>query len=489
MSSYDRLCTHLQDMKYRLLIAALLVLTQTIGAQVTVADSSALRPPMNPTLQAEDNIIIRERIEEWRDLKLGVLFQWGLYSQWAVPASWTLCSEPWVDRGGVDYMEYVQSYRKLNTTFKAKKFDPSRWAKNARDGGVKYVIFTAKHHDGFCLFDSKETNYTCTDKSCPNSKHSDRDISRAVVEAFRSKAFWTGFYFSKADWHHPDYWAPEWATPDRNVNYNPAEDPQRWQRYCTFVNNQVRELTHNYGGIDMLWLGAEWVRPEWSVDSSNVDMLGCRGYVQDVDVPTLARTAREKIPDLLISDQNVGGRYENYRVVYDLPNEAYPEEAWEYAMSVGADFAYSKEDRCHSPRELVHTLALTVARGGNLLLGLGPDESGRLPECAVNCLKELGDWLKVNGDAIYATRPVRPYTQDHWCFTQSKDKRKTYAIYLVDEGESIPEVLSLPHLPISPSKAKILGGGKVDVRPDGSGYSLYIRPGKKKDYAVVVVME
>ncbi len=444
-----------------------------------------IREQMKP----EDNEIVVQRIGEWQDLKFGFMAHWGIYSQWGVVESWSICNEPWIDRKGANYIEYLQAYRDLNKTFKPRHFDADKWAKMAKEAGMKYVVFTTKHHDGFCLFDSKYTNYTCADKSCPYSKHANSDITKDVVEAFRSKAMWVGLYFSKPDWHCPDYWAPEWATPDRNVNYDPERHPERWENYKEFTYNQVRELTHNYGGIDILWLDGGWVRPEWSLTEETLPWLGCYQYIQDIDMPRLAAIAREKIPDLLIVDRSVGGRYENYRTPEQTVPEKYLPYPWETCMSMGDNWSYVPNDHYKSTNYLIHTLCDVVAKGGNFLLNVGPDADGRIPDTAQQRMREMGKWMAANGECIYNTRPQRPYVLEHWRFTKSKDGKVVYAIYLVQEGEEIPEVLELRYLPMEPNKVRLLGGGKAKVRKEKGMYKIYVAPPKGTRHAIALAFE
>ena len=201
---------------------------------------------VNTFSQSEHNFetdsIILSRIDEWQDLKFGFMMHWGFYSQWSVVESWSICNEPWIDREGVPYIEYVSKYQALNKTFNPTQFDPEYWASLAHEAGMKYFVFTTKHHDGFCMYNTKQTAYSITDQNCPFSSNPKADVTKSLLEAFRAKGFWSGLYFSKPDWHHPDYWAPEWATPDRNVNYNPQDYPERWQRFANFTYNQIEEL-------------------------------------------------------------------------------------------------------------------------------------------------------------------------------------------------------------------------------------------------------
>ena len=391
--------------------------------------------------EPETDTVVLNRIAEWQDLKFGFMMHWGIYAQWGVVESWSICNEPWIVReakpgvrktdAGVSYESYKWNYRRLIKTFNPQAFDPQGWADIAREAGMRYVVFTTKHHDGFCMFDTKETDYGVAGRNCPYSHTPQPDITRGVVDAFRGAGFWTGLYFSKPDWHHPDYWAPEWATPDRNVNYDIARYPERWERFKSFTYNQIRELTHNYGDIDILWLDGGWVRPEWSINDESREWLGCYGRVQDIGMDSLVSIARENNPDLIVVDRSVGGRYENYRTPEkQVPDTLLP-YPWETCMTMGDSWSYVPNDNYKSATQLIHMLVDVVSKGGNLLLNVGPDADGRLPEEAVSRMKEIGAWLKVNGEAIYGTRPLYPYGGGRVYYTQSKDGQHKYAIVLL----------------------------------------------------------
>lgn len=419
----------------------------------TMAQTTDQLSEMNP----ETDPVILNRISEWQDLKFGFMAHWGIYAQWGVVESWSICNEPWITRNGENYYDYMRRYQALNKTFNPRHFDANAWAKAAKEAGMKYFIFTTKHHDGYCLFDSKYTDYS----SMHSPYHG--DIVGQVVDAFRNQGFWTGLYFSKADWHHDDYWAHEWATPDRNVNYDPAEHPERWQRFCDFTYNQVKEITHNYGDIDILWFDGGWCRPAWSVDDEVRDWLGCKGWIQDVNMPRIAKMARENNPDMLIVDRTVHGRYENYRTPEkEVPGELLP-YPWETCMTMGDSWSYVPNDNYKSTRTLVHMLCDVVAKGGCLLLNVGPDAEGRIPDTALLRMKEMGEWLAANGRAIYSTRPLKPYAEGDWRFTQSKDGKTCYMIYLVPSDAKGKLTVELPTdvVNLKQYKRSVLAGGKL----------------------------
>ena len=436
----------------------------------------------------ETDPVITQRISQWQDLKFGFMMHWGIYSQWGVVESWSICNEPWINRDGADYYEYKKDYQNLNTTFNPVNFNPELWADLAQEAGMKYVVFTTKHHDGFCMFNTQETSYSITDPSCPFSSNPKADVTAEIVKAFRAKGFWTGLYFSKPDWHCDDYWAHEWATPDRNVNYDPQVFPERFQKYKDFTYNQIRELTHNYGDIDILWLDGGWVRPEWSVNDEVRDWLGCQGWIQDVDMPRIASMAREDNPDLIIVDRSVGGKYENYQTPeQQVPDSLLP-YPWETCMSMGNSWSYVETDTYKSTNKLVHLLCDIVAKGGNFLLNVGPGPDGTLPDTAVQRMHEIGEWMRVNGDAIYGTRPIYPYAEGRFRFTQKDNK--VYMICLLEEDEEVPEDYYFDeNIPLKTGKTKVLGSSKKAVLTKEAGrYHIHLANPVTSSHAIVFEM-
>src|SRR5881394_2717942 len=188
-------------------VICLLVFTMMLHAQTTP----------EPYVPETDPLVIK-KLDHWQDLKFGLLMHWGAYSQWGIVESWSICSEDvdWCRRpAGVSYVDYIKQYEQLPATFNPTMFDPDTWARAAKDAGMKYVVFTTKHHDGFSMFDTKQTDYRVTSPKTPFSSNPHADVTRAIFDAFRAQGFMIGAYFSKPDWHSTDYWWPYFATPDR----------------------------------------------------------------------------------------------------------------------------------------------------------------------------------------------------------------------------------------------------------------------------------
>jgi alpha-L-fucosidase len=419
--------------RYLLLVIKLVVLVLIASVHYTVnAQKSKTEDP-------ETDPLVLKNLEEWKDLKFGFLIQWGPYSQWEAVESWSICSEDesWCQRNMDNYVEYVQGYEKLKETFNPVKFNPSDWANLAEEAGMKYVVFTTKHHDGFCMYDTKLTDYRITDEECPFHINPKANITREVFDAFRKEGFKVGAYFSKPDWHCEYYWWPYFATPDRHVNYDPEKHPERWQKFKEFTYGQIEELMTGYGKVDILWLDGGWVRPESSMTRELREAIP---YVQDIDMPEIAAMARGYQPGLIIVDRSVTGKYENYRT----PEQYVPDDVfdypWETCMGMSVYMSYHPADEQNhykSTHDLIHILVDIVAKGGNYLLNVGPDPNGEIPPEAVQRMKEIGQWMKVNGEAIYKTRPIPPYKEGKICLTSLRDG-SVYAIYLADEDELNP---------------------------------------------------
>lgn len=384
----------------------------------------------NQSQEKETDPLVLKKLEWFQDMKFGLLMHWGPYSQWGVVESWSLCPEDegWCQRKGPFagvYAEYKRAYENLKTSFNPVKFDPAAWASAAKAAGMRYVVFTTKHHDGFCMFDSKETDYKITDKDCPFSAHRKRNVTREIFDSFREKGFGVGAYFSKPDWHATDYWWSYFPPLDRNVNYDVKKYPERWESFRQFTFGQIRELMSEYGKMDILWLDGGWVNP------------GNRG--QDINMQRIAEMARSFQPGLIVVDRAVPGRYENYRTPEQEVPEKPPDYLWETCMTMATSWSYVPDDTYKPTRKLVHLLVDVVAKGGNFLLNIGPSPEGELPPVSLDRLRDIGDWMRVNGGAIYSSRPLAPYVDGNVRFTQLRDGGIN-AIYLADEKETSPPV-------------------------------------------------
>jgi alpha-L-fucosidase len=399
------------------------------------------------------------KLDQWQDLKFGLLMHWGPYSQWGIVESWSICPEDygWCERKKGDhpgdYFEYVKEYENLKTTFNPVGFNPVKWAAAAREAGIRYVVLTTKHHDGFCMFDTRFTDYRITDEGCPFHTSPKSNITLEIFNAFRQEGLWVGPYFSKPDWHCPYYWDPYFPPKDRNVNYDPDAYPEKWEQYVQFTHNQILELLSDYGPIDILWLDGGWVakQSEHTIRETYDSYLGnsASGFLkssivnQDIRMDQLVEKARVKQPGLIVVDRAVPGKNQNYLTPENqVPGKTLP-FPWESCIIAGGGWSWVPDAKYMTGHKAIHLLVDIVAKGGNLLLNIAPGPDGNWDEGAYRLLDEMGTWMKINGEAIYGTRAIEPYKEGNVCLTKKHDGT-LYLIYLADEDEeTMPSMINL----------------------------------------------
>ena len=439
---------------------------------------------------APSDTLVLKNLEQWKDYKFGLLMHWGTYSQWGIVESWSICPEDegWCERRGPyakNYFEYVKAYENLQKTFNPVKFDPDRWAAAASNAGMKYVVFTTKHHDGFCMFDTRQTDYKITSPNTPFSANPKANIAKEVFNAFRNKGLVTGAYFSKPDWHTENYWWPYFPPKDRNVNYDPVKYPEKWNAYKDFTYAQIKELMSEYGKMDILWLDGGWVRPRSTIDTSVEWQRGIR-VEQDIDMKRIAAMARSYQPGLIVVDRSVTGEFENYTTPeQEVPKTPLP-YPWETCMTMAGSWSYVPNDKYKSTHQLIDLLTGIVAKGGNLLLNIGPSPEGEWDTAAYNRLNEIGQWMKINGEAIYNTRPISPYSQGNLRFTASKDQKTLYVIVMAAEENtrSLTEVqLNGIDMAYGDNCSLLGASGKLQMIMNKTGATIKIPAEMQKYYS------
>jgi len=329
----------------------------------------------------------RDRMAWWREARFGMFIHWGLY---AVPAG------EWQGRRDEKIGEWIMKhfqipiaeYEGFVPRFNPVKFDARQWVQIARDAGMKYIVITSKHHDGFALFDSKVSEYDVM--ATPFR----RDILKELAQASQQAGIRLGFYHSILDWHHPDAQGP--AFP----NYEKAKNPN-WPRYVeSYMKPQLKELLTGYGPVAVLWFDGDWVG-EWS----------------DAQGQELYRYVLSLQPELIVNNRVGAGRQGlkgmskqgSFAGDFGTPEQEVPPTGlpgvdWESCMTMNDTWGYKHFDHnWKSPEKLVRTLVDIASKGGNFLLNVGPTGEGVIPEPSVERLQAMGRWLKVNGEAIYGT--------------------------------------------------------------------------------------
>ena len=349
----------------------------------------------------------------FRHDRFGMFIHWGLY---AMPAR-----HEWIK-----HYECIpeEKYQKYFERFDPDLYDAKEWARQAKAAGMKYAVFTTKHHEGFCMFDSAYTDYKCTNTPAG------RDLVREYVDAFRAEGLRVGFYYSLIDWHHPDFTIdnihPRRNDPDA-LQQNEGRD---MRKYAEYMRNQVSELLTNYGKIDILWFDFSYPNNNGTGDKAWMKGKG----KEDWESEKLIALARELQPDIIIDnraelEQDLWTPEQFQPTSWPRHEKTGELVTWEACQTFSGSWGYHRDEMTwKSPEMLIRMLVNTVALGGNLLMNVGPTARGYLDYRAEAALKVYADWMKYNSRSIYGCTMAEPeFTAPADCrYTQSEDGKRLY---------------------------------------------------------------
>ena len=399
------------------------------------------------------------RIEWWRDAKFGMFIHFGLY---AIPGrgEWVQWNE----------QIPVNEYAKLANQFNPTNFTPDSWAELAKAAGMKYMVVTSRHHDGFALFADGTNQFT----SVNSAAH--RDFVAEYVQAVRKAGLRVGLYYSPLDWRFPGYIMPDLQRP--------SAEAMRDQ-----YHRQVKELLSNYGKIDVLWFdggetdwlsfGGDWKGARWEKRPKDQHYHGGFSWQHDQVYALL----RELQPDILINGRADMPEDFRSREGYGALGNFDDQHPWELCVPMAGAWGYQPNMKPKPLEEYIQLLAKVAGRDGNLLMNVGPDQNGRIDALQVQRLREIGAWLGKYGESIYATRGG-PFLPGDWGTSTHRDK----TIYL-HVLKWPADQLVLPAIPAKVIHASVLTGGKVSVSQDDQAVKISLPAAARDEMDTVIVLE
>lgn len=348
----------------------------------------------------------QKALQEWQNMKFGLFVHWGPVSLRGTEIGWSRGRE-------VPITEYDNLYKEFNPAL----FDANEWVKTIKDAGMKYIVITAKHHDGFSIWDSEFTDYDIT--STPFK----RDILKELSDACKAHGILFGTYYSTADWRHEHYATRYGGDP------RPVEESDM-SIYEEYLKNQIRELIEKYD-TDILWFDGEW-EEAWTHEMGMNLYKYIRDLKDDIIINNRVDKGRKGMQGMTISSEFAGD--------FGTPEQEigafHPNTPWESCITICHQWAWKPNDQLKSLKECIQTLASTVGGGGNLLLNVGPMMDGRIEQRQTDRLKEIGTWLKVNGESIYGTSGG-PFKPTEWMVSTHKDNRIFVHLFAWPEEELI----------------------------------------------------
>ncbi|MFC1606477.1 alpha-L-fucosidase [Candidatus Latescibacterota bacterium] len=395
-----------------------------------------------------------EDMQWWQDARFGLFVHWGPVSLKGTAIGWSRGGER-RGRGGSGAIP-VDVYDNLYKDFNPVDFNAREWVDIAKAAGMKYLVFTSKHHDGFSMFDSAVTDYKITSAASPYGQ----DVVKDLADACHEAGLKFGLYYSPVDWYHPDY---------RTASHD---------KYIRFMHDQVRELCTKYGTLDILWFDGLQIHP---MSGSGGEDVYDPAWARDWDSYRLFEMIRSHQPKIVINNRcGLEGDFdtpEQHVGFYQL------DRPWESCITICRQWAWKPDDKMKSLKECIRTLAMCSGGDGNLLLNVGPMPSGAVESRQVDRLREIGDWLKTYGESIYGTRggPVPPQS---WGATTQRGS--TVYVHVLTDTDRI---IALPRLKAAVTSARLMNGIPVEYAASSMGTLIQLPQEGRDPHDTVVVLQ
>ena len=431
-------------MKKTVLLVVLFLFARFAQAQF-IGGGGEANPDLKTNLKA---------LKNWQNLRFGMFIHWGPVTLRGTEIGWSRGRE-------VPIEEYDKLYKEFNPVL----FSAKEWVSVAKAAGMKYLIITSKHHDGFCLWDSKYTDYDIL--STPFK----RDVLKELAEECRRQGILFGTYYSIADWHHPDYTTRYGGDP------RPIEQSDM-NRYVVYLKNQVKELIERYG-TNILWFDGEW-EDAWDHQKGMDLYRYARQLRDDLLINNRVDKGRKGMQGMSTSNKFAGdfGTPEQRVGTFDV------DRPWESCITICRQWAWKPNDRMKSLRQCIQTLAKTAGGGGNLLLNVGPMLDGRIEQRQIDRLKEIGQWLARYGESIYGTQGG-PFKPTEWMACTYKGNKIFIHLFAWPEGELLlPELKGYRIL-----SAQVLQGQRLKVSRQNGKISVRLPAAPVDENDTVIVLE
>jgi alpha-L-fucosidase len=430
-----------------------------LAAACAVPGAAAAAEPAAQTQAQAPDAAAAARIGWWRQARFGMFIHWGLY---AIPG-----------RGEwVQFNEQIPTgeYAKLADRFKPAHFDPDAWAQLAKSAGMKYMVFTSRHHDGFAMFDDGANPFSST----KTAAH--RDFVAGYVKAARKAGMHVGLYYSPLDWRYPGFFFPDLQRA--------SAEAMRAQ-----YHRQMRELLSNYGKIDVLWFdggetdwlnfGGDWTGAQWQKRPAGKHYSGGFDWQHDKVYAMLRRLQ----PNVVINGRADMKEDFHAREGDGALGDYDDQHPWELCTTIAGAWGYQPNMAPKPLKHYIQLLANVAGRDGNLLLNVGPDPDGRIDPEQAQRLREIGAWLGKHGDSIYGTRGG-PFLPGTWG-ASTRSGNTIYVHVLAWPGET----LTLPAIPARIVSASVLGGGAARVEQSAQRIEISVAPAARDDMDTVVALQ